>query len=163
MDKDLLFIEFIFFLSLIINVFIQNHLSVKLLFIVLLFLYILKSKPNYVYNKSKFLFVSYGLVVFSVLFLLLNYITSFYFILFMFCLLVLFLYLKYILFRFSYGVVVKKNNQQITINIKDAFYRKKITTLNTRKQVKKGDVVIFSLKNLFLQKSSQKVISIIKK
>jgi hypothetical protein len=163
MNKDLLIIEMIFVGFLLINVFIKNHLSIKLLFIALLFFYILKAKPDFVYNKSKFNFISYGLLIFSVLFLLLNYITSLLYVTILFCFLVLFVYLKYVLFRYSFGTVIKKNKQLITIKVEDPFYNKKTIELITRKSVTKNDIVIFSLKNIFLQKSKQKVISIIKK
>ncbi len=164
MDKDLLIIEIIFIAFLLVNAFIENNLSIKILFIFLLFFYILKSKPNYVYNKSKFLFIAYSLVIFSILFLLSNYITSFTFVVVIFCLLVLFLYLKYVLFRYSYGIVIKKLKNKIVVKIEDSFYKNnKTVELITKKAVTKNDIVIFSLKNIFLQKSKQKVISIRKK
>ncbi len=163
MDKDLLVIEIVFLCSLLVNVFINNHLSIKLLLSVLLFFYILKSKPNYIYNQKKFLFISYGLLTLSVLFLLLGYFSSFTYVVFMFSALVLFLYLKYVLFRYSYGTIIKKNKQKIYLNIEDAFYRKKKVVLTTRRKANIGDVVIFSLDNVFLQKKQKKVISIIKK
>jgi hypothetical protein len=161
MNKDLLMIEIIFIAFLLINSFVKNALSIKILFIFLLLFYILKSKSTFVYNKSKFVFISYSLIIFSILFLLTNYVISFIFIVIIFCLLVLFLYLKYVLFRYSYGTVIKKTNQKIFVKVDDCFYKKnKIIELITRKKVNKNDIVIFSLENVFLQKKQKKVISI---
>lgn len=160
-NKDLLYIQIFFMFSIIINLFISGLLFLKILLILLLFLFILKSKDSFVYNRAKYDYFSYGLLLFSILFLLSNYITSPHFFTALFCILILFIYLFKVLFNTSYGEVIKNHeNGMVEIKVLDPFFKTKNVVLKNKKLLT-GSIVVFSLTKFPLAKKPVQIIDVV--
>ena len=159
-SKDLLYIQIFFLFSLIVNLFTEGLLFLKILLIFLLLLFIIKSKDSFVYNRQKYNFFSYGLLFFSILFLLTNYLTSSYFYTFLFCVLILYIYLFKVLFNSSYGEVISNKNGFIEVKVLDAFYKSKTLSFK-HKTLLTGSIVVFSLTRFPLRKKPIAIIDVV--
>jgi len=162
-DKKFLMLEFIFLASIIANLLLDKNLYLKILLIVLYILFFILYLPNYVYNKFKFYFVNIFLIITSVLFLILKYVTSLTYVVVLVCYLVLFWYLSKIIFRTTYGVVISSKSGILTIKILDIFYTiNKQISIKSKKHVNKDDIVILNLNGFFLSKKPLSIKKIIK-
>lgn len=159
-SKDLLYIQIFFLFSLIVNLFIDGLLFLKILLIILLLLFIIKSKDSFVYNRQKYNFFCYGLLFFCVLFLLTNYLTSSYFYTFLFCVLILFIYLFKVLFNTSYGEVISYKDGFIEVKVLDAFYKSKVIFFKSKKLLT-GSIVVFSLTKFPFAKKPVDIIDVV--
>ncbi|HRT02508.1 MAG TPA: hypothetical protein P5513_01020 [Candidatus Diapherotrites archaeon] len=162
-DKDLLFIEILFLINVFIILFVKKNLYMKILFVILLFLFILLRKENYVYNKNKYLYITYGLIIILILFILTEYIKNIYYIVFVICSIIIYYYLSKILFNTTYGEVITNTKGQVQIKILDSFYKlNKIYTLPTTKTLKEKQLVLIELSKSPINKKPIKIIKVIK-
>jgi hypothetical protein len=163
MDKHLLYLQFLFIITIFIYLFIEKNYFLKILFLVLTFLFFLKEQGSYVYNKDKYLYVGYGFTGILILFFISEFITHIYFLVFFMCAVVLYLYLYKVLFNTTYGVVLESTTKNATIKIKDSFYRRgKEFTLKYSKKIPTGKTVLLELSKNFVDKKPIKIKKIIK-
>jgi len=161
-DKNLLYLEIIFLLGILVCVFIPGKIFLKILLVIILFLFMLKELDLYVYNTIKYKYVGYGFVIILFLFVFIEYIKSLYFIVFLICLVVIYLYLFKVLFNTTYGRVNKIKGRKVSFIIEDSFYKPKSEfTLSYSGKVKKGDVVIIQLTTFPINKKPSKIIKVI--
>ena len=162
LNKHIWQLEILFLCGLIVNLFIEKKLYLKILFIILLTLFFFKEKNEFILIKSKYLYFGYGLIGMLVLSLLLNYVTHIYFITFSICLVVLYFYLYKIIFRKTIGKVTKVKNNQIYFKIIDPFYKsKKEFNLFSRKKIIKEDTILVE-QSKFLIKKPIKILEVVK-
>ncbi len=164
MDKNLLYLQILFMFAVIVNIFVQNKLFLNILLVLLVFLFFFKEVDNYVYNRNKYMYVGIGFSTILVLFILTEYITHIYFLVFFMCGVVLYLYLYKVLFNTSYGTVIKSTTTSITFKIEDSFFKsKKEHTLKYSKKVPIGSTVLVELSKSIVSKKPIKVKKIIPK
>lgn len=164
MDKHLLHLQFLFIITIFIYLFIEKNYFLKVLFLVLTFLFFLKEQASYIYNKDKYLYVGYGFTGILILFFISEFITHIYFLVFFMCVVVLYLYLYKVLFNTTYGVVLKSTTKNITLKIKDSFYkREREFTLKYLKKVPEGSIAILELSKNIVDKKPINIKKIIKK
>jgi hypothetical protein len=162
-DKKFFILEIIFFASIIANLLLSNNLYLKILLIALYILFFIMYVPEYIYNKSKFIFINISLIICMILFLILKYITSLNYIVFVVCYLVLFLYLSKVLFKTTYGEVISSKKGVLSIKLLDIFYNhNKIIELKSKKVCKKGDLILLNLKVSPFSKNKLSIKNIIK-
>jgi len=162
-DKNLLYLEIIFLLGIVLCVFVPGKIFLKILLLVILYLFVIKELDVYVYNKQKYLYVGYGFIILLALFTIIEYIKNIYFIVFLICLVVIYLYLFKVLFNTTYGKVTKIKGRKVSFVIEDTFYRaKKEFTLSFTGIVKKDDVVIIGLTKFPINKKPDKILKVIK-
>ncbi|MFH0906028.1 MAG: hypothetical protein V1824_01675 [archaeon] len=150
MDKNLLLFEFVFIVSIIANLFLENNLSLKILLIVLMLFLILKSKDDYIFNKSKFLYISFGLVSFSILFIFLGYFRNIYLVAVAVSLISVFWYIDKVRYNISYGKIISASKKEIEIKILDSFYKpNQLIRISASKQYEKNAIAIFNTPSLF--------------
>lgn len=162
MDKHVLYLQLIFLASIIVNLLVPKQLFLKILLLLLTFLFYLKETESYPYIKSKYNYVGIGFSVILLLFIISEYITHIYFLVFFMCAVVLYLYLFKVLFNTTYGVVVKSTSKTATIKIEDPFLKsKKEYVLNYSKKIDVGSIVILELSKFIIKKpiKIKKVIS----
>jgi len=124
-DKNIIYLEIIFLLGALLCVFVPHALFLKLLVIIILFLFIVKEQDTYQYIKQKYLYVGWGFIALLVLFILTEYIVNLYFIVALICLVVVYLYLFKVLFNTTYGVVTKVAGRNVSVQLIDPFYKSK--------------------------------------
>jgi len=145
-DKHMLYIEILFLISLFISLFVPSNLFLKLLFVILLILFVIKEKENYVYNSNHYLFVGAGLSVISLLFVFAGYISNFIYLTILICAVVLFVYLSKVLFYKTYGTIIHCRNKEVEIRIDDVFFKsKKNLIFKTNKKLVAGTTVLVRL------------------
>jgi len=161
-DKNLVYIEIIFLLGVLLNVFVPRNIFLKILIVIVLFLFVIKEIGDYKYIKQKYLYVGYGFVVLLVLFIITEYIINIYYIAALICLVVIYLYLFKVLFNTTYGKVLKVNRGKVSILVCDPFYKtKKELDLNYSGKIKKDDFVILELTKFPINKKITKIIKVI--
>jgi vacuolar-type H+-ATPase subunit I/STV1 len=161
-DKNLVYIEIIFLLGVLLSVFIPKNLFLKILIVVVLFLFVLKEIDDYKYIKQKYLYVGYGFVILLALFIITEYINSTYFVAFLICLVVIYLYLFKIIFNTTYGIVTRVKSKKIFVMLNDPFYKsKKELELSYSGHIKKDDIVILELTKFPINKKVVKVINVV--
>jgi hypothetical protein len=161
-DKNILYIEIIFLLGVLLTVFIPKNIFLKVLVVIVLFLFVIKEIDDYKYIKQKYLYVGYGFVILLVLFIINEYIVSLYFIVTLICLVVIYLYLFKVLFNTTYGKVTSIKRKEISIALCDPFYKsKKEIVLNYSGKIKKDDIVILELTKFPINKKITKIISVV--
>jgi hypothetical protein len=166
MDKDYLLVQFLFICSLLVNLFFTSKLSIKILFIVLYLLFTFLYKENYIYNKTKYKFVTLGFSGILFLTVLVYYFNTIVLQVIIVSYIILFFYIFKIIFNKTYGQVISKNKNKYTIKIKDIFYKyNKTIILKSNKHYNKGDLLYIKLSKLPFNKKPIKIIKkiIIKK
>jgi len=162
MDKHLIYLEVIFLISVITNLFVSKQLFLKILLMLLTFLFFLKETQSYVYNKSKYMYVGIGFVSILFLFILSDYITHIYFLVFFICSVVAYLYLYKVLFNTTFGVVTKVSSKEVTFKITDSFFKtKKEYSLSFTRKASINDVVILELSKSIVNKKPIKIKKVI--
>jgi len=161
-DKNLVYIEIIFLLGVLLNVFVPRNIFLKILIVIVLFLFVIKEIDDYKYIKQKYLYVGYGFVVLLVLFIITEYIINIYYIAALICLVVIYLYLFKVLFNTTYGKVIKVNRGKVSILVCDPFYKtKKEIDLSYSGKIKKDDIVILELTKFPINKKITRIIKVI--
>lgn len=146
MNGKYLLFQLFFMISVIINLFLEEHLYLKILLIVLLLLYGLLILPEFIYNKEKFLFTSTGFMILSILFLIAGYTINITYMIILSCMLVAFLYFSKMLFNTTYGEVIISTPKTTQVKIKDVFYNlNKIYTIETTKKPALKSLVLLKL------------------
>jgi len=159
MDKNLLYLEIIFICGLIVNLFIDKNLFLKILIIIMLFLFVIKEKDNYIYNLDKYLYVSYGFIAILILLMFVEYFPNIYFIVIIMCAVVLYLYLFKALFNRTYGVIVSCTTKHAKVKITDSFFKsRKIHTIPTKKKYIKDKIVLIELSKFPINKKPIRII-----
>lgn len=162
MDKNLIYLEIIFLVSVITYLLVPGMLFLKILLMVLTFLFFLKETQNYVYNKSKYMYVGIGFTSILFLFILSDYIMHIYFLVFFICSVVLYLYLYKVLFNTTFGEVTKVSSKEVSFKIIDSFFKtKKEFTLPTTRKISVGDVVILELSKSLISKKPIKILNVV--
>lgn len=162
MDKHILYLELIFLASIIVNLIVPKQLFLKILLLLLTFLFYLKETNSYPYITSKYNYVGIGFSVILLLFIISEYITHIYFLVFFMCSVVAYLYLFKVLFNTSYGVVTSSTLKTATFKLEDPFLKsKKEFTLNYSRKIPVGSTVIIELSKFIIKKpiKIKKVIS----
>ena len=153
MDKHIIYLQIFFLLAVVVTLFVSNNLFLKILFTLLVFLFFIKEVDKYIYNKDKYLYIGYGFTSILILFILLEYITSIYFLVFFTCLIVLYIYLYKMFFNTTYGVVKESTTKEVSFKITDPFFKsKKIHTLPYNKKIPLDSIVIVELSRFFTKK-----------
>jgi len=161
-DKNLLYLEIIFLLGIALCVFVPGKIFLKILILIILYLFVIKELDIYVYNRNKYLYVGYGFIGLLVLFNIIEYIKSIYFIVFLICLVVVYLYLFKVLFNTTYGRVIKVKGRKVSFLIEDTFFKpKREFSLNYSGKTKKGDLVIIELTKFPVNKKPYKISKVI--
>jgi len=161
-DKNILYIEIIFLLGVLLTVFVHKNVFLKILIIIILFLFVIKEADSYKYIKNKYLYVGYGFVSLLILFVINEYMVNIYFVAALICLVIIYLYLFKVLFNTTSGIVTKVIRKKISIQLNDPFYKpKKEIQLSYSGKVKKNDVAIISLTKFPVNKKIVKIIKII--
>ncbi len=161
-DKNILYIEIIFLLGVLLTVFISKNVFLKILIVIVLFLFVIKELDDYKYIQQKYLYVGYGFVSLLVLFIINEYIVNIYFVAALICLVIIYLYLFKVLFNTTYGKVTKVTGRKVSIQILDPFYKtKNELVLSFSGKVKKGDVAIIALTKFPINKKAIKIIKVV--
>lgn len=163
MDKHLLYLELIFLFGVIVNLLLPGYLFLKILFVILLYLFVIKEKEEYKLILPKYTYIGYGLCSILVLFIISGYVNNIYFIMVFICLVVIYFYLYKVLFNITYGVVVSSKPSAVQIRITDSFYKsKKIYNIKTRKKYKKDTLLLLELSKFPINKKPIKIIKEVK-
>ncbi|MEI8364392.1 MAG: hypothetical protein WCF78_02960 [archaeon] len=161
-DKNIVYIEIIFLLGVLLNVFVPRNIFLKILIVIVLFLFVIKEIDDYKYIKQKYLYVGYGFVVLLILFIITEYIINIYYIAALICLVVIYLYLFKVLFNTTYGKVIKVSKGKVSIQVCDPFYKtKKELDLSYSGKIKKEDLVILELTKFPINKKITRIIKVI--
>ncbi len=164
MDKNLLYLQIIFLAAVVVNLIAEKQIFLKVLLLLLTFLFFIKEIDEYVYNKDKYLYVGIGFTSILFLFILSNYISHIYYLLFFMCAVILYLYLYKILFNTTYGTVIKSTSKEVTFKIDDAFFKtKKEFTLKYFKKIEVGSTIILELSKSIVNKKPIKIKKVILK
>ncbi len=164
MDKHILYLEIIFLASIVVNLIVPGMLFLKILLMLLTFLFFYKELESYPYIKNKYVYIGIGFTSILLLFIIADYITHIYFLVFFMCLVVAYLYLFKILFNETYGVVVKSTDKEVTFKLEDPFFlSKKEYSLKYSRKVAVGSTVIIQLSTFFINKKPIKIKKIISK
>jgi hypothetical protein len=162
MDKNFILLEFLFFASVLANLLLKNNLYLKILLIVLYTLFFIKLLPTYKLNKNKYIFVNINFIIILILFIIIGYFKTFEMTLIVGCYLILFLYLSRVIFNTTFGVVVLKDGYNISVELKDVFYKfKKRIILKSKKKMVVGSKVIIKLSNFPLFKKPISILKVI--
>ena len=162
MNKHIWNLEIIFLCGLFVNLFVVDKIFLKLLFIFLLGLFVFKEKSEFILISKKYFYFGYGLMSILTLSILINYITSIYFITGVICAIVIYFYLYKILFIQTIGKVTKVSQGIVYFKIIDPFYKsKKEFKLSSKKKIKKDDVILVK-QSMSLIKKPVKIISVVK-
>jgi len=163
MDKHIIYLEIFFLFSIVINLIVPGNLFLKILLMLLTFLFYIKEIGSYKLIKAKYNYIGIGFTVILLLFIISEYVTHIYFLLIFMCLVVLYLYLFKILFNTTYGVVTKKNAKEVFFKIKDPFFNhNKEFSLKSSKVVKVGDQILLETSKFFVNKKPIKIKKVIK-
>jgi len=163
-DKNIVYIQIIFLLGVLLTIFIPRHLFLKILIVVILFLFVIKELDDYKFIKQKYLYVGYGFIGLLILFIINGYVISVYYLAALICLVIVYLYLFKVLFNTTYGKITKVKGKKVNVQVLDPFYRtKKEVELNYSGSIKKEDVVIMELTKFPINKRITKIIKIIPK
>jgi predicted membrane protein len=164
MDKNLLYLQIIFLAAVVVNLISEKQLFLKILLLLLTFLFFIKELDAYVYNRDKYLYVGIGFTSILFLFILSNYITHIYYLIFFMCVVILYLYLYKVLFNTTFGTVIKSTTKEATIKIDDPFFKtKKEYSLKYSKKIEPGLTVILELSKSFVNKKPIKIKKVILK
>lgn len=164
MDKHILYLEIIFLASIVVNLIVPGMLFLKILLLLLTFLFFYKELDNYPYIRNKYMYVGIGFTSILFLFIVADYVTHIYFLVGFMCAVVAYLYLFKILFNETYGVVLKSTEKEITFKLEDPFLlSKKEYSLRYSKKVKVGSTVVVLLSTFFINKKPIKVKKVISK
>ncbi len=162
MNKHLIYLELIFLVAVILNLFVPDMLTLKILFLLLTFLFFIKELDAFTYNRAKYKYVGIGFTSILFLFILAQYITHIYFLVFFMCAVILYLYLYKVLFNTTFGVVIKSLATTITVKITDPFFKtKKEYILKCFKKPKLNSIIILNLSKSFVDKKPISVKQII--
>ena len=153
MNTKYLLLQGLLLTSVLVNLFIDANLFFKILLICLLFLYGLLILPEFKYNRERYLFSASGFVIISILFLIARYTTGTTFIVFLFCFLVLFIYLSRVLFSRTFGVVLESNTKETKVKIRDEFFSfGKVFNIKSTTKFAKGALVLIELDKTVFRK-----------
>ncbi len=163
MDKHIIYLEIIFLFSIIVNLIVPGNLFLKILLMLLTFLFYIKEIGSYKLIKAKYNYVGIGFTSILGMFIISQYITHIYFLLVFMCLVVLYLYLFKVLFNITYGVVTKSNSKEVYFKIKDPFFNlNKEFSLKYSRPLKEGTVILIELSKFFVNKKPVKIKKVIK-
>jgi len=156
MNTKYLLLQLFLLISVFVNLFIDKNLFLKVLLLLLLFLYGLLILTDFKHNRERYLFSATGYVVISLLFLFVRYIPGTTYVLFLSCLLVIFIYLSRVLFASTYGIVIESTNRYAIVKIKDDLYNygQKHTIKTTKKYIV-GSIVLIGLDRSILRKPKE--------
>lgn len=159
MNSKYLLLQGFLLTSVFVSLFVDKNLFLKILLIVLLFLYGLLILPEFKYNRERYLFSATGFVIISILFLFVRHTTGTTYILILCCLLVLFVYLSRVMFSKTFGVVLESSTRFTKVKITDELfsYGQKFELRSTKKYTI-DSIVLIELDKSVLRKP----ISIIK-
>lgn len=153
MNTKYLLLQGLLLTSVLVNLFIDANLFFKILLICLLFLYGLLILTEFKYNRERYLFSASGFVIISILFLIARYTTGTTFIVFLFCFLVLFIYLSRVLFSRTFGVVLESNTKETKVKIRDEFFSfGKTYLVKSSTKFAKGALVLIELDKTVFRK-----------
>jgi len=153
MNTKYLLLQGLLLTSVLVNLFIDANLFFKILLICLLFLYGLLILTEFKYNRERYLFSASGFVIISILFLIARYTTGTTFIVFLFCFLVLFIYLSRVLFSRTFGVVLESNSKETKVKIKDEFFSfGKVFNIKSTTKFAKDSLVLIELDKTVFRK-----------
>jgi len=153
MNTKYLLLQGLLLTSVLVNLFIDANLFFKILLICLLFLYGLLILTEFKYNRERYLFSASGFVIISILFLIARYTTGTTFIVFLFCFLVLFIYLSRVLFSRTFGVVLESNTKETKVKIRDEFFSfGKVFKIKSTTKFAKGALVLIELDKTVFRK-----------
>ena len=159
MDKNLIYLEIIFLFGLFVNLIVEKQLFLKILVPILLFLFVIKEQANYKYILDKYLYVGYGFTVILIIFIFIDYFPNIYFITIIMCLVVVYLYLYKILFNKTYAEIISKVSKGYKLKLLDSFLNtKKEYFVESKKVLKKGDIVLILLSKESFIKKPKKII-----
>jgi len=122
MNTKYLLLQGILLTSVFVSLFVDKNLFLKVLLIILLFLYGLLILTDFKYNRERYLFSATGFVVIAILFLFVRYTTGTTYVLILSCLLVGFMYLSRVLFSTTFGVVLESSNRFIKVKVTDELF-----------------------------------------
>lgn len=153
MNKKYLLLQLLLLLSVFVSLFIDGLLYFKILLVILIFLYGLLILPDFKYNREKYLFFAIGFLVIAILFLFVRYVKGTTYIVFLCCLLVLFMYLSRVLFFTTFGVVLESFKNYTKVKICDEFYDyNKIIDVRSFENYSKDSMVLISLSTSVFKK-----------
>lgn len=153
MNKKYLLLQLLLLLSVFVSLFIDGLLYFKILLVILIFLYGLLILPDFKYNREKYLFFAIGFLVIAILFLFVRYVKGITYIVFLCCLLVLFMYLSRVLFFTTFGVVLESFKNYTKVKICDEFYDyNKIIDVRSFENYSKDSMVLISLSTSVFKK-----------
>ncbi len=122
MNSKYLLLQALLLISVFVNLFIDKNLFLKILLVILLFLYGLLILPEFKCNRERYLFSATGFVVIAILFLFVKYTTGTTYVLVLSCLLVGFMYLSRVLFSKTFGVVLESSTRFTKVKIADELF-----------------------------------------
>ena len=140
-------------ISVFVNLFIDNSLFLKILLVILLFLYGLLILTDFKHNRERYLFSATSFVVIAILFIFVRYTTSTTYIIILSCILVLFMYLSRVLFSTTFGMVIENSSKFTKIKIVDELfsYGRKVEVRATKKY-SIGSMVLIELDKSILRR-----------
>lgn len=146
MNYKYLLLQFFFFSSVFVNLFIDKNIFLKVLLICLLFFYGLLILPEFKHNRERFVFSYLSFIIISILFIFIRYTKGTTYLVILSCLLVLFMYLSRTLFSTTIGKVLDSTRGYYKIKIIDEFYNYgKIVELKSTKKYAKNSIVLLGL------------------
>lgn len=161
-DQHLIYLQIIFMASLLLILIVKKQIFLKILLVLLTFLFYFKEIEAYPYIKQKYNYVGIGFTAILGVFIFLEFFSSIHFLTIFMCLIVAYFYLYKVLFNTSYGVVLKSTQTTATIRLTDPFIRsKKEYVLKTKTKLAKDTLVIVELSSFFINKKPIKIKKII--